>query len=353
MKKRNQSLLVILCLIAGLIYPTAETQTVNAAGVPYISASSVHFESKGESKTVCIKNISKKKIKKLTVKSIDLSVATAKKVSKSCFTVTSVCDSGSTTVYANLKLKKKIYGKKKFSYYVSVDVSQTNPQPTNNPEVTAEPTSTPVTTATAAPTNTPAATATVRPTNTPAATATVSPTNTPAATLKPTASPTVTEDPFIIVAPTSAPTAGPTASPSAGTTLPADEAAAYDRIMAMKSEYPEGMPWTDENKYKWVNVTAPNTTYNFGGCAALAAILSDAAFGKETKAVQVMSPDPNTVRIGDILRINNDTHSVVVIGTDGDKFTLVEGNYNDSVHWGRKINKSTPIVYMWTRWQNG
>ena len=118
----------------------------------------------------------------------------------------------------------------------------------------------------------------------------------------------------------------------------------------MQAEYPEGKPWTNNNKYRWINVTAPNTTYTFGGCAAYAAIISDAGFGEGTPAKQVMNPNPATVRIGDILRINGDTHSVVVIGIEDEYFVLTEGNYNNSIHWGRKIRKTDPIDFLFTRW---
>jgi len=158
-----------------------------------------------------------------------------------------------------------------------------------------------------------------------------------------------TERPVQTVNPTSQPTqtVKPTAQP-AQTGQP-DETAVYDRIMAMQSEYPQGMPWTNANMYTWT-VLGKNTTYHLGGCAAFACILSDAGFGKTAPARQIDNPSADIVRIGDILRINNNTHSVIVIGTDGDKFTIAEGNYNSSINWGRKIPKTTHIDFIWTRW---
>ena len=130
-----------------------------------------------------------------------------------------------------------------------------------------------------------------------------------------------------------------------------EETTVYNKMMAMKSEYPEGKPWTDNNKYKWV-VTEPNHiyNYNFGGCAAFAAIISDAGFGKDAPIKKVDNPAASTVRIGDILRINGDTHSVIVLGIEDNCFVIAEGNYNSSIHWGRKLQKTEPIVFLYTRW---
>ena len=304
MKKRNQCLVIILSLMIGIIYPVSVTSITDAAGDPFITTDSVVLQSKGDSRTIFIKNIKKNKIKNLTVKSRNKSVAGAVKLSKKSFLITAACDDGYTQVSALLKLKKKIRGRKKYSFIIDVDVVEVTSRPTHLPETTAGPTSTPMTTTSSSPT--------------------------PTATVKP----------------SSTPTPGPTAS---ATTSP-DENAVYERMMAMQAEYPEGKPWTNNNKYRWINVTAPNTTYTFGGCAAYAAIISDAGFGEGTPAKQVMNPDPATVKIGDILRINGDTHSVVVIGIEDEYFVLTEGNYNNSIHWGRKIRKTDPIDFLFTRW---
>ena len=113
----------------------------------------------------------------------------------------------------------------------------------------------------------------------------------------------------------------------------------YERIMAMKPSYPEGMPFTNETHiYMW---RGGNNPYAIGlGCVAFAFIMSDAAFGDLQARVHY---DINDIKIGDILRINNQTHSVIVIGRDSRGITIAEGNYNRSVHWGRTIT--------WTRLQ--
>ena len=59
------------------------------------------------------------------------------------------------------------------------------------------------------------------------------------------------------------------------------------------------------------------------------------------------------MRVGDILRINGDTHSVIVIGTDANGVTIAEGNYNYSVHWGRTLSWDDVknADYMLTRYK--
>ena len=55
--------------------------------------------------------------------------------------------------------------------------------------------------------------------------------------------------------------------------------AVRSRILAMQEEYPEGMPWTNDNYYSW-----SAGVYSGGyGCAGFAFLLSDAGFGITTR----------------------------------------------------------------------
>lgn len=61
------------------------------------------------------------------------------------------------------------------------------------------------------------------------------------------------------------------------------------------------------------------------------------------------------IRIGDVLRLDNDTHSVIVIESDESGVSVIEGDYNGSgkVQWGRKISKEElmgSISYYYTRY---
>jgi hypothetical protein len=102
----------------------------------------------------------------------------------------------------------------------------------------------------------------------------------------------------------------------------------YNSIMSLKGKYPNGTPWTNDNFYKW-NGGVFSGGY---GCAGFAFMLSDEAFGR---APARKTTDFEDIKIGDIIRLDNDGHSVIVTGINGDIITFAEGNYNSSVHWGR------------------
>jgi hypothetical protein len=103
-------------------------------------------------------------------------------------------------------------------------------------------------------------------------------------------------------------------------------------MTALKSKYPEGLSFTNAVSYRW-----EAGKMNCYGCAAFAAILSDAAFG--SLPVQKYY-DAGRIRVGDVLRVNGDSHSVIVLETKSDSVTVAEGNYGGKVHWGRSISRS-------------
>lgn len=106
------------------------------------------------------------------------------------------------------------------------------------------------------------------------------------------------------------------------------EEAAYEKMTALKEQYPEQMAWTNDDYYAW-----NGGIYSGGyGCVGFAFILSDAAFGNLPAREHT---DFNNLKVGDIVRINNDTHSVIILSINGDNITIAEGNYNSSIHWGR------------------
>ena len=125
----------------------------------------------------------------------------------------------------------------------------------------------------------------------------------------------------------------------------------YSAMIAMKAQYPEGMPWTNANEYVWYAI--PNTIYTGGGCVAFAFILSDAAFG-DLPAREISPVRFEDVRVGDILRMENDTHSVIVLEKHENSVIIAEGNYNSSIHWGRELSREAveSADYMYTRYPN-
>ncbi|MBQ6551091.1 MAG: hypothetical protein IJL78_06770 [Lachnospiraceae bacterium] len=72
------------------------------------------------------------------------------------------------------------------------------------------------------------------------------------------------------------------------------------------------------------------------GGAGFAFLLSDAAFG-DLPARYTEETSFAAVRVGDVVRINNNTHSVIILEKYSDYVIIAEGNYNSSIHWGRKL----------------
>ncbi len=104
----------------------------------------------------------------------------------------------------------------------------------------------------------------------------------------------------------------------------------YAAILAMQSEYPEGMAWTNDNFYSWKG----GIYSGGGGCAGFAFAMSDAAFGDLPARIHT---DYSKIYVGDILRVNNNTHSVIVLEVTDTEVVVAEGNYNSAIHWGRRI----------------
>ncbi len=171
-------------------------------------------------------------------------------------------------------------------------------------------------------------------------TTTTKPTTTtkkPATTTKPI---TTTTKPITTTKPTTT-TQNPTTTKAALT-----ESSVYNAMIALKSKYPTGTPWDNSNYYAW-----NGGIYSGGyGCAGFAFMLSDAAFGTR-KAKKITTFD--NIKVGDIIRMYNDTHYVIVLSISGETYTIAEGNMNSAVYWGRKISlseiKSTG-TYILTRW---
>lgn len=109
-------------------------------------------------------------------------------------------------------------------------------------------------------------------------------------------------------------------------------------IYALKSSYPEGMPWTNANSYTSTTYY-PQTYYVGAGCFGFGLICSDAVFGDLPVTDKYTSFD--SIRVGDLVRTNKDTHTVVVLEKRTNSIVVVEGNYNNSIHWGREITRQS------------
>lgn len=117
------------------------------------------------------------------------------------------------------------------------------------------------------------------------------------------------------------------------------------KMMAYRDIYPDGTPWTNDVKYTW-----RGSPILGAGCAAFAFLLSDAAFGDLPAKKH---NDISQIKTGDILRVNNDTHSVIVTRINENGVIVAEGNMNGAVLWGRKYSWSDlerDLTYIWTRY---
>ena len=118
-----------------------------------------------------------------------------------------------------------------------------------------------------------------------------------------------------------------------------------NKIMAYKDIYPDGTPWTNATTYTW-----RGSPILGAGCAAFAFELSDAAFGNLPARKHY---DISQIKTGDILRVNNDTHSVIVTKINENGVIVAEGNMNSAVYWGRKYtwnDLERDLTYIWTRY---
>ena len=115
--------------------------------------------------------------------------------------------------------------------------------------------------------------------------------------------------------------------------MSAEEVKVYKTLKAQMKKLPEGTPWTNANSCKFKGGIF-STGY---GCSGFAFRLSDAAFGTKRAT---MHKNFSKIKVGDIVRMENNTHSVIVMKVVGDTLVLAEGNYNSSIHWGRLIKKS-------------
>lgn len=103
-------------------------------------------------------------------------------------------------------------------------------------------------------------------------------------------------------------------------------------LYGLKSEYPEGRSWTNDDAYFSSAMSLLGK-----GCAGFAAICTDAVFGN--LPVSSTHSDFDAIRVGDIVHMNN-SHMFVVLEKHADSIVITEGNYNHSIHWGRKISRS-------------
>ena len=129
---------------------------------------------------------------------------------------------------------------------------------------------------------------------------------------------------------------------------------AYKAMIALKDQdkYKEGTTWTNDEPYSdskgyyhWKGGTLDGKNISAVGCVAFAFILSDAAFGSLPARMYAAGKFTyEDIKAGDILRVNNDSHTVIVLEASDVGVVVAEGNistgdHRGKVHWGRAISK--------------
>ena len=129
---------------------------------------------------------------------------------------------------------------------------------------------------------------------------------------------------------------------------------AYEAMIALKDQdkYKEGTTWTNDEPYSdskgyyhWKGGTLDGKNISAVGCVAFAFILSDAAFGSLPARMYAAGKFTyEDIKAGDILRVNNDSHTVIVLEASDAGVVVAEGNistgdHRGKVHWGRAISR--------------
>lgn len=120
-----------------------------------------------------------------------------------------------------------------------------------------------------------------------------------------------------------------------------DPGAVADVLYGLRASYPEGTFWSIDSSY---HSEALQLTY--AGCAGFALMCSDMAFGD--LPISEVHSDYDRIRVGDMVRDINGYHTVIVLEKRADSIVVVEGNYNDSVHWERVMTRTDPEFYNFT-----
>ena len=130
-------------------------------------------------------------------------------------------------------------------------------------------------------------------------------------------------------------------------------AEAYAAMIALRDqeEYKEGTTWTDYEPYSdakyyyWKGGNLDGHRISAVGCVAFAFILSDAAFDSLPARMYASGEfSYEDIKVGDILRVHNDTHTVIVLEVNDEGVVVAEGNistgdHKGKVHWGRAISR--------------
>lgn len=130
----------------------------------------------------------------------------------------------------------------------------------------------------------------------------------------------------------------------------------YESMIALRDQemYKEGAIWTNfepypntiGKDYSWKGGPLDGKNIKAVGCVAFAFSLSDTAFGSLPARMYAAGGfQYEDIKPGDILRMNGDVHTVIVLEVNDTGVVVAEGNVSmgdhiGRVHWGRAILKA-------------
>ena len=132
----------------------------------------------------------------------------------------------------------------------------------------------------------------------------------------------------------------------------------YDAMIALQEQdgYREGTIWTNDEPYSdskgyyhWNGGPLNGANISAVGCVAFAFTLSDTAFGNLKARIYAAGEFAfEDIKPGDILQVNNDAHTVIVLKVSEVGVVVAEGNISTGdhvgkVHWGRTISKQAVL----------
>ena len=138
------------------------------------------------------------------------------------------------------------------------------------------------------------------------------------------------------------------------------ESEIQEKFAAFKKKYPEGTSWADKKEYKSKYKYEGYDIFTGYGCVAFSMELQEyITEGRyEIRKVVCTSDNLPVLHIGDAVRVDNDSHTVVItkVEADGHTVSVAEGNIGSAVSWKRTLDLSDPsngVSYIDTFWPEG
>ena len=129
------------------------------------------------------------------------------------------------------------------------------------------------------------------------------------------------------------------------TTLPTEQQV-YDKLLSLQEIFPEGMPYSSKNHFSskteapaWTENGMPASLGMTGhGCSAFGYYVSDLCFGNlPAYYYPVGQWNYEDLKVGD--QLMGLGHQVIILEDHEDHIVVVEGNYDETIHWFRTMTR--------------